>query len=105
MQMSDAKGEEGSEATDPELVRVVEEVIDKGATSAEEIHRAVGELPISVLEGLGLDETASRVKNVQDRSIGAIYKLIRDVNHQVAGLAADLLEMREKQGSNKTQDP
>ena len=81
---------------DIELTRMVEQVIDKGASSAEEIHRAVGELPISVLESLGMKDTAHDVKNIQDRSIGAIYKMIRNVNHQVADLASDLLDKQTK---------
>lgn len=84
------------ETGDAELARVIEEVIDKGASSAEEIHRAVGELPITVLENLGLGATASDVKRIQDRSIGAIYDMIRNVNHRVADVAADLLEQRDQ---------
>ena len=80
-----------------ELTRLVEEAIDKGASTAEEIHRAVGELPITVLESLGLEETATDVKKIQDRSIGAISSMIRDINHKVADLATDLLEERECQ--------
>ena len=94
--MSDKESPENQEKNDPELTRVVEEVIDKGATTAEEIHRAVGELPIAVLENLGMDEAATGVKKSQDRSIGTICKLIRTVNHEVADLAADLLEQRQK---------
>ena len=85
------------ENNDPDLTRMVEQVIDKGASTAEEIHRAVGELPISVLESLGMKDTAHDVKNIQDRSIGAIYKMIRNVNHQVADLASDLLDKRAQQ--------
>jgi hypothetical protein len=35
------------------LARLVEGVIDKGANTAEEINRAILDLPITVLEGLG----------------------------------------------------
>ena len=85
-----------SEGSDAELARVIEEVIDKGASSAEEIHRAVGELPITVLENLGLGDTAGDVKRIQDRSIGAIYGMIRNINHKVADIAVDLLEQRDQ---------
>lgn len=78
-----------------ELTRLVEDAIDKGASTAEEIHRAVGELPITVLESLGLEETANDFKKIQERSIDSIYGLIRDINHKVADLATDLLEQRE----------
>ena len=76
------------------LTRLVEDIIDKGADTAEEINRAVLDLPVTVLESLGLEETADDVKKVQDSSIGAIYKLIHEVNHKVADLATDLLEQR-----------
>jgi len=94
--MSDEENPENQAKKDPELTRVVEDVIDKGANTAEEIHRAVGDMPIAVLENLGMNEAATGVKKIQDRSIGAIYKLIRTVNHEVADLAADLLEQRQK---------
>jgi uncharacterized protein YaaR (DUF327 family) len=78
------------------LTRLVEEIIDKGANTAEDINRAILDLPVTMLENLGLEETADDVKKVQDSSIGAIYKLIHDINHKVADLATDLLEQRGK---------
>jgi uncharacterized protein YaaR (DUF327 family) len=78
------------------LTRLVEEVIDQGASTAEEINRAILELPVTVLESLGLEETAGDVKKIQDISIGAIYELIHDINHKVADLATDLLEQPVK---------
>ena len=82
------------ESEEQKLTRLVEEIIDKGATTAEEINRSILDLPVTVLESLGLEETADDVKKVQDSSIGAIYKLIHDINHKVADLASDLLEQR-----------
>ena len=79
-----------------ELTRLIEEIVDKGANTAEEINRAVLDLPITVLDSLGLEDTANEVKKVQDSSIGAIYKLIHDVNHKVADLATELLEQRDE---------
>ena len=35
---------------DKALTQLVEEAVDKGATTAEEIHRSIAELPIKVLE-------------------------------------------------------
>lgn len=80
---------------EPKLARLVEDVIDKGANTAEEINRAILDLPVTVLENLGLGDAASHVKKVQDSTIGAIYALIRDINHKVADLAEDLLEQRK----------
>jgi uncharacterized protein YaaR (DUF327 family) len=80
---------------EPRLARLVEDIIDKGANTAEEINRAILDLPVTMLESLGLGDTAEQVKKVQDSSIGAIYKLIRDINHKVADLAEDLLEQKK----------
>jgi hypothetical protein len=77
-----------------DIPRAIEQVIDKAVSSAEEIHRAVGELPVTVLENLGLQDAASSVKKIQDRSISALYRLIRTVNHQAADLAVGVLELR-----------
>jgi polyhydroxyalkanoate synthesis regulator phasin len=82
---------------DRTLSELIEEMVDKGATTAEEIHRAIAELPLNVLERLDLFEQAtSEVRKVQDTSIGAIYDLIRNVNHKVAQLSGELLERRRE---------
>lgn len=74
------------------LTRMVENAVDQGATTVEQIHRAIAELPLSALERAGLFErTADDVRSLQDASIGAVYDVIRKVNHEVTRLAGDLL--------------
>jgi beta-galactosidase len=52
---------------------------------------------LDVLERLDLfEKTVKDVRKVQDTSIGAIYDLIHKVNREVARLATELLEPREK---------
>ena len=66
--------------------------VDQGVNSVEEIHKAIADLPLDVLERNGLFEaTAAQVREIQDRTIGAVYDVIREVNKQVNGLASDLL--------------
>jgi len=73
----------------------VENAVDRGATTAEEIHRSIADLPIDVLERADLLEDARwELKKLQDASIGAIYDVVRGVNHQVAKLAGSLLQER-----------
>jgi hypothetical protein len=84
------------------LTELVEEAVEKGATTVEEIHRSIADLPLTVLERLGLfEETTSEVRKVQDTSIGAIYDLIRNINHKVGTLATDLLQQRKGSGESR----
>jgi hypothetical protein len=78
------------------LSELIEETVDQGATTVEEIHRAIAEMPLGVLEQLGLLENTTReVRRIQDVSLGAVYGLIRDVNHKAAELAGRLIEERK----------
>lgn len=89
-----------------EIAKLVEEAVDKGASTAEEIHRSIADLPITVLERLGVgDKTTQEVKQIQDTTIGAVYELVRDINHNVAGLAADIISkvQTEKDAPKKTE--
>jgi polyhydroxyalkanoate synthesis regulator phasin len=86
---------------DKNVTGLVEETVDKGATTAEEIHRAVADLPLTVLERVGLfEDTASQVRRIQDASIGAVYDVVRQVNHQVAKFAGELLEELQPDDTN-----
>ncbi len=78
------------------LVERVEETVDRGATTAEEIHRAIADLPLGTLERLGvLEQTGGEVRRIHDETLGAIYDLVRDVNHKLARFAAELVEQRD----------
>ena len=78
------------------LTGLIEDAVNQGAASVEEIHKRIAEMPLTVLERLGVFErTAGDVKRIQETSIGAVYELIRDVNHEVEQLAGELLEKQE----------
>jgi len=83
---------------DRTLTTWIQEAIERGATSVEEIHKEIAALPLDVLERNGFFErTAAEVREVQDQSIGAVYDLIRSVNRRVGELASDLLEQRVRE--------
>jgi hypothetical protein len=87
--------ERWSQAAD--LTELIETAIHRGASSVEEIHRAIASLPLEVMENLGLlERTARDVKRIQEESIGAVYDRIRRINHEVGCLAADLLESNRR---------
>ena len=80
------------------LTTLIQQEIDKGATTVEEIHKAIADLPLKVLEEIELLKgPAKEVRRVQDHTLGAIYDLIRDVNRQVGRFAEELLAEAGKQ--------
>lgn len=79
------------------LSDLVEEAIEDGATTAEEVHKSIADLPLQVLERLDLfGDVVKDVRRVQETSIGAIYDAIRKVNREVSQLADELLEAPAK---------
>lgn len=85
-----AKGDGRAEAK--RLVDLVQTEIDDGATSVEEIHKAIANLPLDVLERLDVfEEGVKGARKVQEASIGAIYDVIRKVNVEVGKLAKEIL--------------
>ena len=74
------------------LVKLIQDSIDKGATTVEEIHKSIADLPLKILEGSELLKgPAKEVRHVRDHTIGALYDVIRKVNKEVGSLASELL--------------
>ena len=93
--MAQAKRGARSEVT--RLADLVRELVADGATTVEEIHKAIADLPLEVLERLDLfKETARNVRKIQDTSIGAIYDAISKVDREVARLATEILQRSPK---------
>jgi hypothetical protein len=85
------------------LADLVQQAVDEGANTAEEIHKAVADLPLEVLAKLDIfKETAKDVRRVQDASIGAIYDVVHRVNREVAKLARELAKGTARQKTAAT---
>jgi len=85
------------------IADLVQREIDDGATTVEEIHKAIANLPLDILERLDVfDEMVKDVRKVQDTSIGAIYDVIRRVNHEVGNYAKEILGGRPTRKSAHT---
>jgi methyl-accepting chemotaxis protein len=77
------------------LADLVQKQIDEGATTVEEIHKAIAGLPLDILERLDVfEDVVKDARKVQDASIGAVYDVIRRVNQEVGDYAKELLERR-----------
>lgn len=78
------------------LAARIRDAVDRGADRAESIHKKVAKLPLAPFEGMDpLQSTLKDVRNLTDRSIGALYDLVRDINHEVVRLAEEWLALAE----------
>jgi len=86
------------------LKDLVQEMVDKGATSVEDVHKSIAALPLEVLEGIeGLEEPAKGIKEIQQKTIGGVYDIIRKVNSKVAEIADDIISKVEKKDEDKAE--
>ncbi|MFC1888995.1 hypothetical protein ACFL4G_04485 [Thermodesulfobacteriota bacterium] len=74
------------------LKDLVQDLIDKGATSVEQIHKAIVAMPFETLEKIEpLENVVKSTKKIQESTIGTVYDVIRNVNKEVGRLAEELL--------------
>ena len=65
----------------------IHDLVNEVTTTVENVHRSIAELPLTFLGSIKpLEEPVKEVREVQARSIGAIYGLIRRVNDRVEQL-------------------
>ena len=69
---------------------LVQEAIDRGATSVEEVHRSIAAMPLEALKKVA-PGPATLAQGVQDQTIGAVYDAIRGLNEQASQIAQKLL--------------
>ena len=80
------------------LMARVGEAVDRGADTAESIHKKVAQLPLAPFEGVEpLERALKDVRRIQERSIRAIYDLVRDINHELVRLAEESFVAAEQQ--------
>jgi hypothetical protein len=78
------------------LKDMVQQAIDRGATSVENIHQYIADLPFEALEKVGfLDDDRLGVRRTQRRTIGMVYDAIRRINREVGELISDQFENLE----------
>ncbi len=78
------------------LKDMVQQAIDRGATSVENIHQYIADLPFEALEKAGLlEDDRLGVRQTQRRTIGVVYDAIRRINRDVGELISDQFENLE----------
>lgn len=73
---------------------LVQDAIDKGARSVEEVHQAIASKPFEVLEKVAPDlgGPAKSIGELQHKTIGNVYETIRKFNQTVGEVAESLLK-------------
>ncbi|MBU84816.1 hypothetical protein [Alcanivorax sp.] len=72
------------------LKDMIQEAIEDGATTVEDVHQHIAGLPFDALEKLGLfEEQAGNLKEKQRKTIGLVYDTIRKVNQEVGSLISE----------------
>ena len=75
------------------LKDTIQGALDRGATSVEQGHQYIAELPFEALEKSGLmEQDRFALRDRQRRTIGMVYNAIRTINAQVGALISDQFE-------------
>jgi hypothetical protein len=74
----------------------IQEAVDRGATSVEQIHQHIAELPFEAMEKSGLlNDDKLKLRDKQRRTIGMVYEAIRRINREIGQLISDQFENLE----------
>lgn len=80
------------------LKDLVQDAIEQGATTVEQIHKRIVDLPLSVLEKNGLlDLDSEKRDEMWNKSVGQVYEAIRRVNQEIGDLASQAFEAVDDQ--------
>ncbi|KPA18330.1 hypothetical protein MHK_001438 [Candidatus Magnetomorum sp. HK-1] len=78
------------------LKDLVQTAIDKGATSVEDVHKKIANMPINVLEKIGPIETpVKEIKQIHENTVGTVYDIIRLVNAEIGDIAEKMIAQIE----------
>ena len=71
---------------------MVQELVNSGATTVEQIHLAIAGMPFGILERVqGLEQLAKTSREIQQQVIGHVYDTIRGINNEVHRFANELI--------------
>lgn len=78
------------------LKDMIQEAVDRGARSVEQVHQHIASLPFEALQKSGLmTDDRLQLRQKQQQTIGMVYDAIRRINQQIGDLISDQLENLE----------
>jgi len=83
-----------------EKQKLAQEVIDKGSTIVENVHKTISNITFGILKSTPATGQTSRiVRKIHDRTAGGVYNSIRLINKGIGNIADELL------GTDKDRSP
>ena len=88
------------------LKDMIQEAIEDGASTVEDVHQHIASLPFDALEKLGLFEgQAASLKDKQRKTIGMVYDAIRRINQDIGSLISEqFAALEDAQTASKNMD-
>jgi len=75
------------------ISETIQQAIDRGVRSVEQIHQSVAALPFDALARSGVyGDRHWRLRRRQERTIGAIYQAVRRINAEVGRFVSNQIE-------------
>jgi gas vesicle protein len=77
------------------IKNLVHEMVDKGVTTVEEIHKSIAQASRQGMEEVAPKEVKPLVepaKEIHDTATGAVYDMIRMVNRKVSEISDEMLD-------------
>lgn len=75
------------------LQKIVEQAVQDGATTVEQVHRSIASMPFDILEKIdAIAEPVNKARELHDQTVGNIYETIRLLNDRAGEIARDLLD-------------
>ena len=87
------------------LKDLVQDMVNKGATSVQEIHKSIADMPFDALEKFEpIEHRTKKIRKFHDNTVGGVYDIIRQVNREVGKLAKELIDkvesVKDDEGEN-----
>ncbi len=81
------------------LKDAVQQAIEGGASSVEEVHKRISAMPFDQLQKIAsVEGLVQKARGQHDQTVGAVYDTIRKVNARVGELADSALNRVSRQG-------
>ena len=71
------------------IKNVVQEMIDQGITSVEQVHQTLADMPFEMMKKIeSLEPAVTASESIRGKSVGGVYEIIRRINAELGKQAS-----------------